>query len=716
MTTLRNDDPVEVGPYRIIRRLGGGGMGQVYLAVSRGGRPVAVKVVRAALAGDPAFRARFRAEVAAARAVGGVFTASVVDADPEGPSPWLATEYVSGPSLQEAIELHGPMPEGALRVLGAGLAEALRAVHEAGVVHRDLKPSNVLLSADGPRVIDFGISRALGGASLTATGQVVGSAGYMPPEQVEGRPAAPAGDVFSLGAVLVFAATAQPPFGTGPAPVLLFRTVHERPRLDGVPAGLAGLLARCLDKDPARRPPVERLPELLSTPARSRAWLPEPMAQDVRRREATLVDELPAPPGPLTRRRLLAAGAGLGAATAVTGGALWAFRRNTGPRLPRPLWRTTLPAADVARLSDTTLGGIVHYGNRDTLIAFDVATGRRRWTDTGGPYVGSPVIDERAGNCLMNVGSRIRALDAVSGAERWSYDVPARLRPAKDDDYFLQAAGSTVYLWTFEPYRLFAVDSRQGAVRWSFTDSKDGAGMVYGGGEGYVIYQSGVIPTRIRCLDPASGRQRWVLSGDLTTSDWNTWGDSADRFFCHDEGRDLVAVRLSDGATAWKIPGSLIATKGEGYRFPSLQVLGGSLLLSGSNHIRLIDMATGHLLWACQTTSQDASPQPLKNAAYYLDADVVHRVDLRTGRSTPVTGRLPASSSLASVTDDLLITSVVDETGGRGGLYGWDAHSGKQVWNFPAKTENKAQPWQVSQMREYLIARYEQSLFAFHLS
>src|ERR1700761_6779086 len=198
---LLPDDPREVGPYRLSGRLGAGGMGQVYLARSPGGRLVAVKVIRPELAAEPGFRARFAREVASARTVSGVYTAPVVDADADGPQPWLATAYVPGPSLAAAVAEHGPLPSGAVLSLGAGLAEGIAAVHAAGLVHRDLKPSNVLLADDGPRIIDFGISRALDAVSLTQTGMVLGSPGFLSPEQAEGRDTGTAGDIFSLGAV-----------------------------------------------------------------------------------------------------------------------------------------------------------------------------------------------------------------------------------------------------------------------------------------------------------------------------------------------------------------------------------------------------------------------------------------------------------------------------------------------------------------------------------
>ena len=277
MRELQPGDPQLIGPYRLRGRLGAGGMGRVYLGLSPGGRAVAVKVIRADLAQDAEFRARFRREVGVARRVSGLFTAPVIDADVESPVPWLATAYVRGPSLADAVSEHGPLPAASVLVLARGLAEGLSAIHAAGVVHRDLKPANVLLAEDGPRLIDFGISRAVEASALTHTGLVVGSPGFMSPEQAEGREVGPPSDVFSLGAVLAFAATGQGPFGSGSTPALVYRVVHSGPQLDLIPAEVRSLAERCLTKDPARRPTAD---DLLSGAAQPAAgWLPEPVTR-----------------------------------------------------------------------------------------------------------------------------------------------------------------------------------------------------------------------------------------------------------------------------------------------------------------------------------------------------------------------------------------------------------------------------------------------------
>ncbi|WP_338895080.1 PQQ-binding-like beta-propeller repeat protein [Streptomyces sp. TG1A-60] len=259
MEPLGSDDPEELGPYRLAARLGAGGMGRVYLARSPQGRALAVKAIRPELMGDKNFRIRFRREVEAAGAVGGRYTAPVVDADPDAPVPWLATDYIAGPTLAEAVASHGPLPVESVLVLGAGIAEALISVQAAGLVHRDLKPSNVLLSAEGPRVIDFGIVRASDGYDLTRSGALFGSFEYMCPEQATGEPLGPEGDVFSLGSVLTFASAGHAPFSGTAAATLLYQVVHNAPDLTGVPEPLDKIISLCLTKDPGLRITPDKL-------------------------------------------------------------------------------------------------------------------------------------------------------------------------------------------------------------------------------------------------------------------------------------------------------------------------------------------------------------------------------------------------------------------------------------------------------------------------
>ncbi|MGW0664760.1 protein kinase domain-containing protein [Streptodolium elevatio] len=311
MEALRPEDPRTLGPYRLRGRLGEGGMGEVFLGVSPSGLRAAVKTVRPEYAFDPGFRDRFRREVAAARRVDSAWTAPIAAADADSDPPWFATEYLTGIPLSEAIATYGPLPERAVRVLGAQLVEALMAIHRADLVHRDLKPSNVILGRDRPRVIDFGISRALDFAThgLTSPGGAIGSPGYMSPEQAAGEEVDQRTDIFALGGVLVYAATGRTPFGSTPqnAMQLLFQIIHGEPKLDEVPESLRGLVAECLAKDPAARPTLDDI--LLRTvgglddaeAAVAGAWLPPALAAELmRRHNADPTDSLPSAPAPPT--------------------------------------------------------------------------------------------------------------------------------------------------------------------------------------------------------------------------------------------------------------------------------------------------------------------------------------------------------------------------------------------------------------------------------
>ena len=334
---LKPGDPQRIGPYRLVGRLGRGGMGHVYLGLSAGGRPVAVKVIRADLAADPEFRVRFAREVAAVRQVSGLFTAPVVDADVDSAVPWLATAYVAGPSLAEAVTGGGPMAARPALALAAGLAESLSAIHAAGVVHCDLKPSNVLLSPDGPRVIDFGISRAAGAGNrhvpASGVGWVTGSPGFMSPEQALGGEIGPPSDIFSLGAVLAFAATGRGPFGRGSRPEVAYRLVYGAPDLSGMPAGLRALVERCLVKDPGQRPTADGVLDAANDGA-ARARMAARRDPGRVRRGRVPARRPGRPSGRRWRRPLTAAGvtSGVLAASVAVSFALGAV----GPRSPAP--------------------------------------------------------------------------------------------------------------------------------------------------------------------------------------------------------------------------------------------------------------------------------------------------------------------------------------------------------------------------------------------
>jgi WD40 repeat protein/predicted Ser/Thr protein kinase len=256
---LQSGDPGEIGPFRLLGRLGEGGMGRVFLGESRGGRKVAIKVVHPHYANDPEFRRRFAREVAAARQVGGFHTAAVVGADPDADPPWMATAYIPGPSLAEAVAGGGPLDEAGVRELGAALAEGLAAIHDCGLIHRDLKPANVILADDGPRIIDFGIASGAGATALTGSNAVIGTLRYMSPEQLNGHELTTQSDVFALGAILAYAATGHDPFAAPTMPAVITRILTGPPDLDPITGDLRGIIASCLAKDPGSRPSPDDL-------------------------------------------------------------------------------------------------------------------------------------------------------------------------------------------------------------------------------------------------------------------------------------------------------------------------------------------------------------------------------------------------------------------------------------------------------------------------
>ncbi|SFD16914.1 protein kinase domain-containing protein [Streptomyces aidingensis] len=351
---LGEGTPQTVGPYLLLARLGAGGMGEVWLGTPGpgGGAPAAVKTVRPELAGDPEFRARFRREITAAGAVRGRRVARLLGGDAEAGRPWLATEYVPGPTLEEAVRRCGPLPPDAVRALGADLARALRTVHRARLLHRDLKPGNVLLAADGPKVIDFGIARALGATTLTGAGRMIGSPGYMSPEHIAGsRHVTAASDIFCLGAVLCFAATGRGPFGDGPLAAVLYRIAAGEQDLSAVPGELRGTVADCLHRDPSARPDAAALEAALGTGPGGRGgeaggeYLPEPVRELIAVRERGLRElleraaRLPVPPpGP-------PAGPPAGPSAAGDAHSAPTMTAPAGPAAPAASRRRAVPAA-----------------------------------------------------------------------------------------------------------------------------------------------------------------------------------------------------------------------------------------------------------------------------------------------------------------------------------------------------------------------------------
>ncbi|MER7177693.1 protein kinase domain-containing protein [Streptomyces mesophilus] len=436
-----------IGPYRLVATLGEGGMGAVYLARETGGRgrAVAVKVLRPELARDQGMVRRFRREADTASSVRGRGVARLLGYDLDGPLPWIAAEFLAGPTLHEAVGSCGPFDEAGARALGIHLARALTVIHGAGLVHRDLKPSNIVLTRDGPRVIDFGIARPEYGLTLTDPGTAPATPGYAPPEQVTGRRTGPAADVFSLGAVLAFACTGRAPFGAGHPAAVNFRVVHESPDLTGVPSALLGPLGACLAKDTAARPAPERLSSLLGKPG-DPPWRREPLRGEIERRtrEAeralALARAQDRPPGRPSRRRVLSAAA---AVVAAGGGLTWWLRRGAseGPRIsdsgvpyaeplanPRPgavpdaLWKADGIHPDGP--DPVAVDRVVVAPSGGGLAAWRQETGERAWSwpGNGAPVRHSSLLGTDRTLLVVTRGGWLTALDARSGAVQWDTD------------------------------------------------------------------------------------------------------------------------------------------------------------------------------------------------------------------------------------------------------------------------------------------------------
>ncbi|GLY79478.1 hypothetical protein Airi01_077450 [Actinoallomurus iriomotensis] len=349
---LRPSDPQQLGDYRIVGRLGRGGMGIVYLAESATGERAAVKVISPELADDETFRDRFRREVESARKVRRFCTAPVLDAELEGETLFVVTEFVDGANLHDFVTGSGPMRGSSLEHLAVGVATALTAIHGAGVVHRDLKPANVLLSSVGPRVIDFGIARALDTVSgATRTGQFIGTPAYMAPELISGGKASPASDVFAWGCVVAFAGTGRAPFDGPTVPSVLYQITHGEPSLDGLDEGLRHLVARALSKDPAGRPSAQELLDVLTGRPHAEA---SAAAETIGRTWAHTVPDGPPPPG-----------TGQTQGWSPPGSRTQAWPGQAPAPSGKPLWRRPPVLAAAVVVLVALVGGAVYLDTRD---------------------------------------------------------------------------------------------------------------------------------------------------------------------------------------------------------------------------------------------------------------------------------------------------------------------------------------------------------------
>ncbi|GGP94103.1 hypothetical protein GCM10010187_06720 [Actinomadura coerulea] len=616
MGPLQPGDPVGVGGYRILARLGAGGMGVVYLARSRGGRLAALKLIRPDSAEDPGFRERFRREIGAAGKVSGLYTAPVLDADADASQPWFAAGFVPAPTLKEAVEDGGALPEPAVRALGAGLAEALQAVHGAGLVHRDLKPGNVLLAEDGPKIIDFGIAKVVDATQITRTGGMIGTLAYLAPEQVAGaKDAGPGADVFALGGVLVYAATGARPFGEGDPGALLYEIMYGEPRLDGLPASLRSILAACLDKRPDRRPPLTDVLAAL-TPADPSALISPALRRDLaaREAEANRISSGPvAPPPPLPRieetasgglRRRRVLGLAAGAAVAVTGigagTAGWALAggkskpAKPAPRgtaiaaAPAPAW-TFVPPAPVGSDESHLLvaGGVVLWGGEDAAYGVDAASGRRLWTADVGMFTGSAVNGSTF--ILPNGGgldgeTTITLVDAASGEPRHlpmpDGAFPGSVFGVADGAVLLESGTSS----DEDVPAVWAVDLARGKARWRLPLADS---TVEGAVDRNGLYLN--VKHTLSAVDLATGRRRWTVDWSKNGREWLTQGIavSGGRVFGN-FADTLQAVDTAGGKRVW--------SRTAGAEFPSVLHAAGKVIFRGDD-LHAHDRATGASAW-----------------------------------------------------------------------------------------------------------------------
>lgn len=606
---IRTQQAVFVGPHQLLRPLGAGGMGEVYLARSPGLRLLAVKVIRAEYAEDPQFHRRFRQEVEAARRVTGFHTPPVVDAEARGRRPWLATSYLPAPDLGEVVLRFGTLGEAGTRALGAALAEALAAIHAAGVVHRDLKPGNVLIARDGPRVIDFGISRAFDAVHLTRTGMVCGTPGYVAPERIVADSATTgAADVFSLGCLLVYALTGRTPFGDGEPAHVNRRVVYEEPDLSGVPASLLPLVASCLAKDFTRRPTATAVLAALA-PADPAAMLSPWLLADLDARERQAEADLGAPPADppalpvrtwqsLSRRGLLGLGAGFGAGVAAAvgvpllltrrarsagGGAVvgrnvdaWgaeAAGSRTPPAAPAPLWSTPMSGVTAGHQLSVLGATPVWWSQGQGAVGFDAATGRPAWSrqDVQFFQVQNDLIYGTSPDFANLVW-----LNSLGESHQGPLTVPAE-----------QRTNAVMSL------RTFGADSR--TVVLARQTSLNGGGVVAGAelSSGAVLWQQEITQNgavaAVRATEP------------LMAGAGSSMGLVADGRCYYEDSNVIHAVDLRTGASHWQVTG---LTPGGPLGPTRLLRTGGLLLLVGALAIVALDPATGQHRWAAPAPPQ----------------------------------------------------------------------------------------------------------------
>jgi outer membrane protein assembly factor BamB len=647
--------PEYAGHYRLESCLGSGGMGVVHLARSTSGMKLAVKVVHAEFARDPEFRGRFRQEVAAARRVSGAFTASVVDADPEAERPWMATLFIPGPTLSDHVKRNGPMAPAQLRQLMAGLAEALRDIHRVGVVHRDLKPSNVLLAEDGPKVIDFGISRPKDSELRTETGKLIGTPPFMAPEQFRRpREVGPAADIFALGSVMVHAATGRGPFDSDSPYVVAYQVVHDEPDLAGVPENLAPLVGRCLAKEPEDRPtPDELMRELRSVAASydTQAFIPEqrsgdtatvpkpPAAEPERQPEERPEKRLK---GRLRRRVVLAAGA----VVLVVGGALASLpllgeegtgkdegngRKATDVRTTQAAFRAwqAKPLSGREGMPQCSYGADrLLCALPGVVFALEPSDGTLLWRHSVATTLpsGPPVVSGGLVQPYTDGGRQLAALDPASGAEVWQREVPGQSMTRYVGGMLLiTGADGTVT----------GVDSASGDTKWSRRmPGRGGAPFASFAGDP-LAYRTRTADdgasTLVTAVDPGTGDVRWEarLNGSLKPVGAQ---DGSVFFLAADAGNgdtDAVVRYTPESGTSSRVELPVA-------RLDAHATVRGNVVhvLAASGTLDAVDLGAGKHLWSLETSvSRSSAPVADGDHVYVTAADGrLLAVDAREGK------------------------------------------------------------------------------------
>ncbi|SHN04686.1 protein kinase domain-containing protein [Actinacidiphila paucisporea] len=662
----RDDNVLAIGPYKVERKLGSGGMGVVYLATSPTGRRVAVKVVRERYAADPVFRLRFAREVAAARTVSGAFTAPVVDADTTGPTPWMATLFIPGPTLADHVAARGPLDLDALLRLAAGLIEALRDIHRVGLIHRDLKPSNVLMTDDGPRVIDFGITRAIDADTLTKTGDVIGTPLYMAPEQFRTpKGVDQAADIFALGAVLTFASTGRGPFDGENSYAVAWNVVHEPPTLDGVPSVLIDIVESCLAKDSAQRPNPEDLLAHLSD--RSPLSVTRGVRGAWRRRLGALS---------------LIATVTVVVLLAATGVWFLGHKGNghtgasvkpqtTTPRATRPaiagplhegeaalrpkgwaLWETydSLGGDNQANecawvrpyiICDLISGSVVAYDSRSGKVAWTAAVGKFESLDFEEAPEGDSFFTVQDGSRSAPDESVLTVRDSVTGRARWHTSVSFVVDTFMNHGLIVAAIGK---LGSSELSKVVAWDTKTGAQRWTHSFGNLSVNALKPAGDRIIASgdHGADSPFDMAGLDLSTGRQRWVHSrGKENPSYIGATPNLAVFPIYRPDSAIVVAVDLVDPATgqAKRITLGEPATE-------SMTLDGTSLYSVRSDGlIRAYNLTTGSVRWTVDmgaesdgillVSDQRVYAQTLTSEIDCRDADTGHELWRSAPRRDP---------------------------------------------------------------------------------